>query len=315
MHPPTRIVAIPVLLLFIPFVLGAPYGAALADEPNPPRVTFAAIGDYGTGSADEARVAALAASWSPDFILTLGDNNYPSGGADTIDAHIGAFYGSFIAPYPGIHGPGADTNRFFPSLGNHDWATAGAGPYLGYFTLPGNERYYDVRRGPVHLFALDSDPAEPDGVTADSVQAVWLRDALAASTACWRVVYFHHPPYSSGPHGSTRWMQWPFAAWGADLVLSGHDHDYERVERDIPYLVNGLGGKDRYRFGRPVEGSAARYNAGPGALRLSADCSRLTAEFVAVDGTVVDARDLVVEAAALPTPATPARLVAPFVSH
>jgi hypothetical protein len=65
-------------------------------------------------------------------------------------------------------------NQFFPTLGNHDWYTPGAQPYLDYFHLPGNERYYDFVWGPVHFFAIDSDENEPDGVNQSSVQAKWL---------------------------------------------------------------------------------------------------------------------------------------------
>src|SRR6185295_7904816 len=115
--------------------------------------------------------------------------------------------------YTGAYGAGATTNRFFPALGNHDWVAEGAAPYLAYFTLPGNERYYDFVRGPVHFYALDSDPSEPDGITASSVQANWLRLALAAAPEPFQVVYFHHPPYSSGGHGDTPDLQWPFRAW------------------------------------------------------------------------------------------------------
>ena len=98
-------------------------------------------------------------------------------------------------------------------------------------------------RGAVHLFAIDSDGSEPDGNSADSRQAAWLRDTLATSTARWQVVYMHHPPYSSSSHGSAVEMQWPYAQWGAEVVMAGHDHSYERIDADgITYIVNGLGG-------------------------------------------------------------------------
>ncbi|MBZ0159711.1 MAG: metallophosphoesterase, partial [bacterium] len=112
-------------------------------------VRFAVIGDYGFAGQPEADVANLVKSWNPDFIITVGDNNYPSGAVSTIDNNIGQYYHDFISPYLGLWGPGATINRFFPSLGNHDWATTGAQPYLDYFTLPNNERYYDVVWGPV----------------------------------------------------------------------------------------------------------------------------------------------------------------------
>jgi len=250
---------------------------------------FAVIGDFGEGNQAEADVATLVHSWSPDIILTVGDNNYPSGKTSTIDANIGQYYHDFIFPYTGTFGPGAPENRFFPTLGNHDWYTPGAQPYLEYFSLPGNERYYDFVRGPVHFFALDSDENEPDGVGSTSVQAAWLRQGLAASSSSWNIVYFHYPPYSSGMHGSTTWMRWPFAAWGADAVLAGHDHTYERLMVDgIPYFVNGLGGGGIYNFVAILPESKFRYNANYGAMLGSASERELRFEFTSRTGELID---------------------------
>jgi hypothetical protein len=252
-------------------------------------VRFAVIGDFGAAGPEERAVAELVKAYHPEFVLTLGDNNYPSGGADTIDANIGQFYASFIAPYGGKYGPGASENRFFPALGNHDWYTDGALPYLDYFTLPGNERYYAFSRGPVDFFALDSDPHEPDGVKATSVQASWLERQAASARGAWQIAYMHHPPYSSGPHGSERDMQWPYQKWGIDLVLAGHDHTYERFVADgLTYLVNGLGGNHEYEFKQPQPSSAFRYNARHGAQLCEATRSELRITFVNVDGTRVD---------------------------
>ncbi|HEX3694983.1 MAG TPA: metallophosphoesterase [Polyangia bacterium] len=250
---------------------------------------FAVIGDYGSGGPAELAVAALVKGWRPAFVITTGDNNYPRGEAETIDANIGAAYHEFIAPYFGHFGCGGDRNRFFPSLGNHDWQSDGAQPYLDYFTLPGNERYYDVVWGDVHLFALDSDPREPDGIDAGSIQAIWLRRALAGSTARWNVVYMHHPPYSSGPHGSSQTARWPYKDWGASLVLAGHDHIYERLTVDgLPYVVNGLGGASFYPLGTPLPESQRRFTGAAGALLIDADATALHARFVAADGRAVD---------------------------
>jgi hypothetical protein len=252
-------------------------------------VLFAVIGDYGLAGTAEADVAALVKSWAPDLIITTGDNNYYGGAASTIDANIGQYYAEFIYPYTGAYGPGGTVNRFFPSLGNHDWDAPGAQPYLDYFTLPGNERYYDFVRGPVHFFALDSDPSEPDGRSATSVQAQWLQARLATSTAPWKVVYMHHPPYSSANHGSSVTMQWPYAAWGASAVLAGHDHTYERVTLDdFPYFVNGLGGAARYEFRAPLAGSQVRFQADHGAMRVQATEQQIAFEFVTRTGAVVD---------------------------
>ena len=136
-------------------------------------------------------------------MITLGDNNYQSGAASTIDANIGKYYHDFIGNYHGSFGAGSATNRFWPSPGNHDWVAPNLQPYTDYFTLPGNERYYDVDLGLVHLYAMDSDEHEPDGNSATSKQALWLKDKLAASKSCYDLVYFHYPAYSSGDHGSS----------------------------------------------------------------------------------------------------------------
>ncbi|HUS17019.1 MAG TPA: S-layer homology domain-containing protein [Chloroflexia bacterium] len=254
-----------------------------------PPVRFAIIGDYGTAGQPEADVAALVHSWNPDFVMTTGDNNYPNGGADTIDANIGQHYHDFIYPYAGIYGSGAPINQYFPAVGNHDWVTPGAQPYLDYFGLPGNERYYDMGAGAVRIFAVDSDPAEPDGITSASVQAGWLQTRLAATTEPWKLVYFHHPPYSSGVHGPTPDLQWPFQDWGASVVLSGHDHDYERIMlKDFPYIVNGIGGTSLYAFGKPVPGSVVRYNDDFGAMLATADQGTLRFDAVSRAGVAID---------------------------
>src|ERR1041385_3886659 len=104
-------------------------------------IRFAVIGDYGFAGQPELDVSNLVKSWNPDFVITTGDNNYENGAASTIDQNIGQYYHEFISPYTGAYGSGDTVNRFFPSLGNHDWVTTGATPYLNYFTLPGNERY------------------------------------------------------------------------------------------------------------------------------------------------------------------------------
>ena len=104
----------------------------------------------------------------------------------------------------------------------------------------------------MEIFALSSDCNEADGTSSTSIQALWLQNMLTASTATWKVVMLHHAPFSSGGgHNSITRVQWPFKAWGADIVLSGHDHHYERILKDggFPYFVNGLGGKSLYGFG------------------------------------------------------------------
>ncbi len=269
--------------------------------PSPP-VSFAVIGDFGSDNIPTRQVAKLVKTWQPMFVLTLGDNNYPSGSAATIDRNIGQFYHEFIGGYRGRYGAGAVTNRFFPCLGNHDWVATNAQPYLDYFTLPGNERYYTFKRGPVEFFCLDSDKKEPDGTSPDSTQGRWLRQQLTNSAAVWKLVYFHHAPFSSGiVHGShtgeTARMNWPFREWGASAVLAGHDHVYERIHTNgLVYFVNGLGGDSKDKFhATPVAGSVVRYSADFGAMLVNAAETSILFRFFNRYGTQLDSYRMAVE--------------------
>lgn len=276
-------------LINVLLLVAAGLAIGVARVPAQDSVHFAVIGDYGWGTKPEADVARLVRSWNPDFIITLGDNNYPKGEESTIDDHIGAYYAEYIGSYRGKYGKGSDTNRFWPSLGNHDLMTRNGQPYLDYFTLPGNERYYDFRIGPVHFFVLNSDSREPDGVKADSKQALWLKGVMGASTAPWQVVYMHHPPYSSGTHGSSTYMRWPFREWGADLVLSGHDHTYERLSVDgLTYIVNGIGGAVKYSFRNPQKSSETKFNDDHGAMIVDATASSIHLRAYTREGVLID---------------------------
>lgn len=273
--------------------------------------TFAVIGDYGRDNADQAAVAALVSSWDPAFIIAVGDGYYArAGGRGTAryDESTGAYFCRWLA---GITTTGqrcpsglATVNAFFPAMGNHDYSDARPSPdtYLDYFDLPGrgsdstsgNERFYDFVKGPIHFFVLNSNEQEPTGTSRTSAQAQWLEAQLAASTSQWNIVYDHHPPYSSDDdHGSTTKLQWPFAEWGADAVISGHAHTYERIMRDgIVYFVNGLGGSPRYDFTTPVAGSASRYNANWGAQKVTVTPTTLTFEFYDVTGALIDSHSV-----------------------
>ena len=260
-------------------------------EPPPPgTIRFAVIGDYGSGSNIERDVALVIDSWKPDFIATVGDNNHPAGGAETIDQNIGKFFHAYISPYKGSYGAGASTNRFFPIPGHRDWdSPTGLQPYLDYFTLPGNERYYDVTWGPLHLFMLDSAIREPDGSTEDSIQARWLQKKLSESNTAWKLVFAHHAPYTSGIVPPVKRMRWPFKTWGADAVISGFYHVYERLIVDgLPYFINGVGGSFISGFGAVDEHSHFRYDKDFGALLVDASAARITFRFVTRAGQIID---------------------------
>jgi hypothetical protein len=255
---------------------------------------FAVIGDYGDDSSGEQAVADLINSWNVDFIITTGDNSY---GNTPIDENIGKYYADYIGNYIGSYGSGSPINKFFPSLGNHDYSDGGGlSAYLNYFTLPGisgnssgNERYFDFVHGNIHLFAINSNSKELDGRDGSSIQANWLQTQMTNSTAKWKIVYDHHPPYSSGPHGSSTVMRWDFSQWGADAVMSGHDHTYERLEVDgLTFFVNGLGGKSTYNFSNILPESQLRYNGDYGAMLVEATESTLTAKFYNTSGVLID---------------------------
>lgn len=273
----------PVFTLLPPAITVAP-----TKPPSAP-LRIAIIGDYGAAGKAEEDVADLIKGWNVDYVLTTGDNNYPLGAYESIDVNIGQYYHDFIFPYRGSYGDGSNTNRFFPTLGNHDYDTDDAKPYFDYFTLPGNERYYEVDLDSVHVFALNSDWREPDGIGMSSQQAAWLQSALASSAAPWKLVVFHAAPYSSGQHGSSDWMRWPFKEWGATAVVTGHDHHYERLLiNELPYFVNGLGGGPIYNIGEPIEGSQVRFNGDYGAMLIVAEENKITFQFVTRAGEIID---------------------------
>jgi hypothetical protein len=266
---------------------------------------FVAFGDIHGGGANVQRVANLVAAWKPDVVTTTGDNSY-TGSTAGYDAETGAYYHSYIYYPPGhpsvYANQGSTQNHFYPAVGNHDWDD-GIAPFQAYFTLPGNERYYDVVQGPVHFFFVDAVESEPDGTTSTSVQAQWLQGALAASSARWKIVILHYPPYTSGDvHSNATALQWPFEAWGASAVLSGHNHNYERILKGrFPYFVVGTGGSSLYGFKSPPEsGSMVRYNADYGALVVDATSETLLFRFYAAggggSGTLIDSFSLPVAA-------------------
>ena len=259
-------------------------------------IGFAVIGDYGKDGDNAFEVSTLVKSWTPDFIITLGDNNYQDGEFSTINENVGQYYCDYIynpdAPVDfRCSGVATDEqqNRFFPTLGNHDnrggWGNL---PYRNYFSLPGNEIYYDFQWGPVHFFTVDSDV---ENGCCNSEQAQWLKEQLEQSDRLFKIVYFHHSPYSASKHGNHSEMQWPFKEWGADAVLAGHDHVYEKILRTdqstFPYFVNGLGGNSLYgcydNLLDPNDFDVFCYNQDYGAMLCKATREQLTFQFFAIN--------------------------------
>mgnify|MGYP000911226317 CR=1 FL=1 len=231
---------ISLILLALFFITRQP--AAFTQQSNTSSFTFAAIGDSGTGSSTQfavGRAMAEAHTQTPfDIVLMLGDNFY--GGID--------YAKKFEQPYASLLDQGV---KFYAALGNHDGGKAEKETNYDKFNM-GGRRYYTFNRGEVEgrslaqFFALDSGQMTP-------AQLDWLRQELGKTTARWRIAYFHHPLYSSGKtHGSDlklRALLEPiFVKHGVQLVLSGHDHFYERLkpQQGVQYFVSGAAGKIRH---------------------------------------------------------------------
>lgn len=278
-------------------------------------VSFAAIADFydndnslreGTSNVEKVRDLILASS--PSFVLAAGDFSY-------------RHYANYIWPYKGDaqYGTGSPDhqNHFWPALGNHDYddeTTSNLTRWNGLFTLPNNNRYYHVARGPVHLFVVNSDSREPDGRIVDSKQYQYFKGLIGLSTVPWKIVMFHSPPYTSGNHGITdphgdSAMRWDWDILGVDLVLCGHDHMYERINyKDSTTICTvGTGGNVLYPISwrASIEGDVDYRNGGftyeagvtsvvrPfsqsfGALFGHATSTTLKLQFINVDNEVVD---------------------------
>lgn len=163
--------------------------------------------------------------------------------------------------------------------------------FLEYFSLP--KAYHKKRFGEVDVFFLNSEPQEPDGRTVGSTQYNWLVAQIAASTATWKIVVLHRSPYTSGEvNGPSETMRaWDFSALGIDAVISGHEHNYERLLVDgVSYFVVGTGGRSSnlYELGDPIEGSKFQEDESNGALFLTASKNTLAFQFRNTANEVLD---------------------------
>lgn len=198
-------------------------------------VRFAVIGDTGSGTVKQRDVGDMMVKYRAlfpfEFVLMMGDNLY--GGEDPKD-----FEKKFAEPYK----PLLDNKvKFYATLGNHDLPIQ-----VNYenFNMNGKE-YYRFKKGNVAFYSLNSN-------YMDKKQVKWLEDELAKDTSEWKICFFHHPPYSSAKkHGSDdqlREVVEPiFLKYGVNVVLTGHDHVYERIkpQKGIYYFVSGAAGKLR----------------------------------------------------------------------
>ena len=204
--------------------------APAPDDPAP--VRFLAFGDSGGGGADQYALLEQMYSVPYDLMIHTGDLAYDTGTIAQFEDNVFGVYADLFRNIP-----------FFPAAGNHDYDTLRGAPFRGVFNLPGDsgEKWYSYDWGRVHFAALDT---EADYAT----QAKWLDDDLAATNLPWKIVYLHKPLYSSGTHGSDlalRSLLEPvLQKHNVQLVLAGHDHNYERMkpQHGITHVVTGGGG-------------------------------------------------------------------------
>jgi len=172
-----------------------------------------------------------------------------------------------------------------PALGNHEYLTAGASGYYDYFGAAAGDRtkgYYSYDIGAWHIIALNSNCSKVGGCGAGSPQELWLKADLAAHPNMCTLAYWHHPKFSSGEHGSSSsydvfWKDLYDAR--VELVLNGHDHDYERFAPQNPggtadpngiqEFVVGTGGKNHYTFRTTLPNSVVRNSDTYGFLKLT----------------------------------------------
>jgi hypothetical protein len=181
-----------------------------------------------------------------------------------------------------------DPTKLAWAPGNHDQLTA-SGKW--FFDIIPSLRYYKHIFGPVDFFFINSDASEPDGNTSTSVQAMWLKNELELSTNVFRIVVFHHAPYTDDTayYPGTTAMRWPFKTWGADMVISGHAHAYQRfVVDEVPYIVNGPTGSSIRGFTPGQDNSITRQSSA-GYLKLTIDNFKVLGEFIDTTGVVLDA--------------------------
>ncbi len=250
-------------------------------------------GDVATcsGTGDEATAALLDAVVASDpgaTIFAAGDDAYESGTA--------AEFAGCYAPSWGRH-----KARTRPVVGNHDYLTAGAAGYFGYFGAAAGdpaEGYYSFDLGAWHVVVLNSNCNEVGGCKADAPQGRWLTADLAAHPAACTLALWHHPRFTSAQSGIPPAMlpvwQSLYAA-GADLVVNGHDHIYERFApqdpvgaadpaRGIREIVVGTGGRSHDRLLTLRANSEARTATTYGVLKLTLHPTGYDWEFLPVAG-------------------------------
>jgi hypothetical protein len=265
-------------------------GPAPSPSPTGPEgdPVLVGAGDISTCSSDNDEATAKLLDGIAGTVFTAGDNAYPSGAPNDFASCYGPTWGRHLA-------------RTRPAVGNHDYGTAGAGGYFGYFGAAAGDPakgYYSYDLGAWHVVALNSN-CSIVSCAAGSDQEQWLRADLAAHPSSCTAAYWHHPRFTSGTNHAPELAVAPLYQalydLGADVVVTGHNHQYERFApldpggtldplRGIAEFVVGTGGAELYGFGTPQVGSEARSADGYGVLTLTLHPTGYDWQFVPVPG-------------------------------
>jgi hypothetical protein len=256
-------------------------------------------GDEATAALVDSVLRADSVAKVHDEVFTTGDNAYPGGSAhDFATCWAGSWGDSTKLIMRNIH----------PTPGNHEHVSGGAAPYYQYFgKAAGSPKtgYYSYDIGAWHAIALNSEIVVNTSAFTDverMAQLDWLRQDLSAHHQVCTVAYWHHPRFSSGWHGSDPRLD---PIWrvlydgGADLILNGHDHDYERFEPQSPEgivdttkgmteLIVGTGGGDLRGFGQLVKTSVARVEGHYGVVKLTLGGAEWRSAYLSTTGQLYD---------------------------
>jgi acid phosphatase type 7 len=266
------------------------FGCAPEQPPGPPSgKVIVAAGDIAScsGTADEA-TARLVGRIDGSTVLTLGDEAYPEGTPEEFEECYKPTWGRF-------------EDRTKPVPGNHEYHTREAKGYFGYFGKAASEAgkgYYSYDLGQWHIVALNSN-CEEVGCAASSPQLRWLKADLAKDARTCTLAYFHYPLFSSGKYRpgirQVKPLWEALYAAGADVVLNGHDHNYQRFapqdpngkadpERGIREFVVGTGGRSHYPILDPIANSEIYNDETFGVLKLTPRPEGYEWRFLPVEG-------------------------------
>ena len=269
----------------------SPSAAQPSDAPSGDPVLVGA-GDIADCGLDSDSATAALLDTIDGTVFTAGDNAYPDGSPSQFRDCYGPTWGRHLA-------------RTRPAAGNHDWGTkdlAGYRRYFGAAAAPNGTSWYSYDLGTWHIVVLDSNCPTPHGCGPTSDQGRWLTADLGASTARCTMAIWHHPRFSSGEHGNHTTVA-PF--WqalyeaGADVIVNGHDHDYERfapqdpdgrsdVARGLRQFVVGTGGAALRGFPSKAANSIVRASVAHGVIRLVLRPSRFEFRFITTTGAFSD---------------------------